>query len=208
MNNLKEKPEKIKVDVALKFVDHDIEVLSTKSEPVTDFGESLNVLINKLAATLYFYDAIGISAIQIGVPKAVFLMKTDRDNYAVFINPELISSSETTSIMKEGCISFPGIFVPVERPESVKVKFYTTDEKLIETELSGIYSRCFQHEYEHLQGKTFLDNMSHLKKEIVLNKLDKLKKTKKLYTDALTLSYLESLAAEKKNEKNLQEKAE
>jgi len=208
MNNLKEKPEKIKVDVALKFVDNDVAVLSTPSEPVTDFGESLSVLINKLAATLYFYDAIGISAIQIGIPKAVFLMKTDKDNYAVFINPELVSSSKETSVMKEGCISFPGIFVPVERPETVKVKFYTTDEKLIETELSGIYSRCFQHEYEHLQGKTFLDNMSHLKKEIVLNKLDKLKKTKKLYRDALTLSYLESLAAEKKNEKDLQEKAE
>ena len=191
-----------RIDLVIKYTPVEAHILAQISEPVTDFGDELKQLVDKLAASLYFYEAMGISAIQIGTPQQVFLVRTTADSYAVFVNPEIVNVSTGTDIQNEGCLSFPGIFVPVERPVNISVKYQTIDGSWEAVQLTGIQARCFLHERDHLMGKTFLDRVSLLKKTLVLAKMKKAVKTGKIKRDEMAVQYLEAMAAaSKKDEK-------
>jgi peptide deformylase len=196
-----EKKEKINVDLVIKYIEEGKKILSVVSEPIIDFDDKLKELIDRLSSSLYFYEALGISAIQLGIPKRVFLIRADKDHFVPFINPEILETSEETDTQKEGCLSFPGIFIPVTRPKKIKVKYQEAsgEEKIID--LEGIHARCFIHEHDHLNGVTFLDHVSNLVKESVYKKMQKAKKNGKLERDTLTLMYLEALAEDRAKEK-------
>jgi peptide deformylase len=90
------------------------------------------------------------------------------------VNPEIINCSKEQSVYYEGCLSFPEMRADVKRPQSVKVKYldYDGEEKFLEAQ--GLLATCVQHEIDHLNGITFVDHLSKLKKEIILKKLRKL----------------------------------
>ncbi len=130
-----------------------------------------------LFETMYDAPGIGLAAIQIGTPKRVITMdlakKEDPRNPQVFINPEIVWSSQEKAIYEEGCLSIPEYFDDVERPVQVRVKYLDLEGKPQEVEANGLLATCLQHEIDHVNGILFIDHLSKLKRERVLKKFTK-----------------------------------
>jgi peptide deformylase len=130
----------------------------------------LGLLLIKVANKL---NGAGLSANQIGIDAKVFAITVVQNyHYAVF-NPEILESSENTILMEEGCLSRPGLWLKISRPEKIKVKYFTFKGEEVHTELSGYHSRVFQHEYDHMLGIDFTQRVSKLKLDMALKKLHK-----------------------------------
>ena len=157
-------------------------VLDTPGEPVTEFGDDLKKLVSDMFETMYAAPGVGLAAVQVGVSKRLFVMDCsggkDPDQRVVMVNPEVLRV-EGNQNGEEGCLSFPGIFTPVER--SLRAVVSAQDINGNEFELDGmeLTARCMLHETDHCDGIVFLDKMSPLKRELVKRKIRKLQKTGK-----------------------------
>ncbi len=155
--------------------------LRQKSVKVENVDDNIRSLMDDMLDTMYAAPGIGLAAIQIGVPKRVIVIDLSRDgekkNPQFFVNPEIIINSDTKASYEEGCLSVPGQFAEISRPDKCKIKFlnYNGDEKILETE--GLFATCIQHEMDHLEGILFIDYLSKLKKSMILKKLSKNKKS-------------------------------
>jgi peptide deformylase len=151
--------------------------LRMKSEPVKAVGKEIAALIEDMFETMYAAPGIGLAAIQIGVLKRVVTMdlakKDDPAEPLVFINPEVVWSSDETSIYEEGCLSIPEYFEEVERPHKVRVKYLDRDGRPQEIEADGLLATCLQHEIDHTNGVLFIDHISKLKRDMVMKKFKK-----------------------------------
>lgn len=94
----------------------------------------------------------------------------------VMANPEIIWEAEQRSVFDEGCLSLPGMFGVIERPSKVRVKYLDYDGKPQELEAEGLNAHCVQHEIDHLNGTLFVDYLSSLKRNMIIRKMEKLKK--------------------------------
>ena len=112
-------------------------------------------------------NGMGLAANQIGITKRFFVIGSDTfDRFkkpAIIWNPRLITQSEEKVFDLEGCLSFPGLFVKVERPKVIEVEYETTKGTRESTRLDNMESKCFQHEYDHLEGITFNKRVSKLR---------------------------------------------
>lgn len=120
---------------------------------------------------------IGLAANQIGLTKNVFVMGSYNiegfpQPFAVF-NPKIISVSQDTDLFKEGCLSFPNLYLNIKRPKKIQVQYQDSKGNLIEAEMDGLIARCFQHEYDHLKGICFVDIVSPMKLKLAMQKLRK-----------------------------------
>lgn len=153
-------------------------VLREASQPVEEFNRELKDLVSSLEDTLKKARGLGLSAVQIGVLKRVFIVDLSvvdiNESLRVFINPEILETSGDAEF-EEGCLSFPGIYQKINRPDRVKVRAYDLDGQLFELEASGLIARAVQHEYDHLEGKLFIDHFSPIARSLVKGKLKKLK---------------------------------
>ena len=155
-------------------------ILREKSLPVEKVDEELQILMNDMTETMYAAPGIGLAAIQVGVPKRVIVLdiskKDNPKNPMYFINPEIIDKSTNNSTYEEGCLSVPGQFAEIVRPDKCHIKYldYYGNPKEIKTE--GMLATCIQHEIDHLEGILFIDYLSKLKKSIIAKKLSKQKK--------------------------------
>lgn len=192
----------LSIDAVIKYAGKEKEILSQKSEAVIDFDDGLHKLINRMASAMYFYDAVGISAVQLGVPKAVFLVRVDSEKYATFVNPEIISQSEEKEVITEGCLSFPGVMVPVLRSKEVKLKFQEADGTEKDVDVGGLHARIILHEMDHITGKTFLDRVSVLKKNVILDKIKRIQRNGKIERDKQFIKYLETAAITNQKKEN------
>jgi len=151
--------------------------LRLKSEPVKAIDKNIRALIDDMFETMYAAPGIGLAAIQIAVPKRVVTMdlakKDEPAQPQVFINPEIVWSSDDKATYEEGCLSIPEYYEEVERPQSVRVKFLDRDGKPQEIEASGLLATCLQHEIDHTNGVLFIDHISKLKRDMVLKKFKK-----------------------------------
>ncbi len=147
------------------------------SEPVKTITADLKKLVEDMFETMYDAPGIGLAAIQIGVAKRVVTMdlaKKDEDQERrVFINPEILWSSEERSLHEEGCLSIPEFYEEVERPVKVRVKFLDLDGKAQEIEATGLLATCLQHEIDHTNGVLFIDHISKLKRDRITKKFAK-----------------------------------
>jgi peptide deformylase len=127
--------------------------------------------------TMYEAPGIGLAAIQVGVPRRVVTMdlakKEEGKEPRVFINPEVLWTSEEKAIYEEGCLSIPEFYEEVERPAQVRVKYLDLEGREQELEASGLLATCLQHEVDHLNGVLFIDHISRLKRERVTKKFSK-----------------------------------
>ena len=134
-------------------------------------------LIDDMFETMYEAPGIGLAAVQVGVLKRIVTMdlskKEGEKNPRVFVNPEIVWSSDDTSVYEEGCLSIPEVHEDVERPARVKVKFLDLDGKKHEEEAEGLYATCIQHEIDHLNGVLFIDHISKLKRDRIIKKFSK-----------------------------------
>jgi len=151
--------------------------LRLKSEPVKAVDKKLRALIEDMFATMYAAPGIGLAAIQIGVARRVVTMdlakKDEPKQPQVFINPEVTWVSDEKAIYEEGCLSIPEYYEEVERPKSVKVKYFDLDLEPQEIEADGLLATCLQHEIDHTNGVLFIDHISKLKRDMVVKKFKK-----------------------------------
>ena len=132
------------------------------SKPVTVFDERLHTLLDDMADTMYKADGAGLSAVQVGVLKRVFVTDVGKGK-TEFVNPVLVKSSGTNKIKEEGCLSVPGKYGIVERPETVWVKYQDRFGNEVESKLKGYSAKAFCHEYDHLDGILFIDKATNIK---------------------------------------------
>ena len=150
------------------------------SEPVKKIDAGIRRLVDDMLETMYDAPGIGLAAIQIGTSKRVVTMdlakKEEPKNPQVFINPEIVWSSDEKAVYEEGCLSIPEIYSDVERPAQVKVKYLDLEGELHEIEANGLLSTCLKHEVDHLNGILFIDHLSRLKRERIIKKFTKVAK--------------------------------
>ena len=147
---------------------------------------SVTEFCNNMFETMVKYGGIGLSANQVGKPYRMFVMgdnpNIEKGKKWVCINPEVTNVSKDTIRYKEGCLTFPFLFLDIERPQKVKVKYLNEQLETVEEEFDGIVSRCYQHELDHMNGKVFTELVSKLKLDMALKKRDKeIKRISKLY---------------------------
>jgi peptide deformylase len=147
------------------------------SDPVKKIDAGVRKLVEDMFETMYDAPGIGLAAIQVGTPKRVITMdlakKEDPKNPQVFINPEILWTSEEKAVYEEGCLSIPEYYGDVERPAQVKVKYLDLEGKPREIEANGLLATCLQHEIDHLNGILFIDHLSKLKRDRVLKRFTK-----------------------------------
>ena len=166
------------------------EILREKSLKVEKVDEDLQKLMDDMLETMYAAPGIGLAAIQIGVRKRVIVLdigwrdksestddekQVERKNPMYFVNPEIITKSTNNSIYEEGCLSVPGQFAEIERPDKCCIKYldyYGNSKELVAI---GMLATCIQHEMDHLEGILFIDYLSKLKKSMIVKKLTKQK---------------------------------
>ena len=157
-------------------------VLRQISSPVEDFDDALRALIDDMFDTMYAAPGIGLAAIQVGVPKRLLVIDLQEPEEEdgepvrdplVFINPEILETSETTRPYQEGCLSVPDQYAEVLRPDRVRARWLDRDGKQREEWIEGLLAVCLQHEIDHLNGILFIDHLSRLKRDMIMKKLVK-----------------------------------
>ena len=155
-------------------------ILRQKSLLVDKMDGDLQKLMDDMLETMYAAPGIGLAAIQVGVPKRIIVLdiaqKDKPRNPMFFINPEIIEKSENNSIYEEGCLSVPGQFAEIERPDKCYIKYLDYYGQPKEIKAEGMFATCIQHEIDHLEGILFIDYLSKLKKTMIIKKLSKQKK--------------------------------
>jgi len=176
--------------------------LKEVSEPVSEVTDETRRLMDDMLETMYAAPGIGLAAIQVGVAQRVIVIdlgkpagddgetagpddkKTEADNKKktepdpmYFVNPEIVWASDDLVLCEEGCLSVPDLYEEVERPSRVRVRFVDYHGKQQEIDCEGMLAVCIQHEMDHLQGILFIDHLSRLKRDMMLKKLAKARKS-------------------------------
>jgi peptide deformylase len=147
------------------------------SEPVKKIDAGIRKLVEDMFETMYEAPGIGLAAVQIGNAKRVVTMdlakKEEPRNPEVFINPEIVWSSDETATYEEGCLSIPETYSDVERPAQVRVTYLDLEGVPREVEANGLMATCLQHEIDHLNGILFIDYLSKLKRDMIIKRFAK-----------------------------------
>ena len=146
-------------------------VLREMCRPVGAVDDEVRQLIADLMETMYDADGIGLAASQVGVPVRVFVydVREEGTEPGALINPEIVSREGKVK-EEEGCLSIPGLAELVERSERIVVRGLDAEGDPVEIEADGLFSRCLQHENDHLDGVLFLDHLSPLKRQMLQRK--------------------------------------
>lgn len=149
--------------------------LKTVATPVTQFDDSLVKLTQDMAETMYDAPGVGLAATQVNVHKRVIVIDVteDKSGLTVFVNPEIIDASKEYKVYEEGCLSVPGIYEKVERPDTVKVRAQNVKGEWFEIDCDELLAVCIQHEIDHLNGKVFVEYLSQLKQTRIKTKIKK-----------------------------------
>jgi len=154
----------------LKFTDHALR----KVPEIFDFE---NANAQELADTLWEecrrLQGLGLSANQVGIDSKVFVMGSDETNRKNVFNPQVVSVSKDTELAREGCLSYPGLWLSVKRPKQVTLSYQTVDGTHVVETFVGLQARIAQHEFDHMEGLNFSDHVSQLKLDMALKSLNK-----------------------------------
>lgn len=156
-------------------------VLRGENVEVTADYPNLKELVANMFETMYNADGVGLAAPQVGLSIRVLVIDADvlADDFPeckgfkrAMINPRIIERSEEEVAMEEGCLSFPGLHEKVSRAKSIRITYLDEHMEPHEEELHGFAARVAQHEYEHLEGGVFIDNISPIRKQLSKGKLN------------------------------------
>ena len=168
-------------------------LLRKTSDPVEAITPDVQRLIADMFETMYAAPGIGLAAIQVAVPRRLLVIDLQepapREDGAeeeeeaepvrrphVFINPEIVQSSDAAKIYNEGCLSIPDQYAEVQRPDIVRARWLDEHGHSQEGEFGGLMSVCLQHEIDHLNGVLFIDHLSRLKRDMIVKKVVKARK--------------------------------
>ncbi|MBI2098395.1 MAG: peptide deformylase [Candidatus Wildermuthbacteria bacterium] len=180
----------------LSIVIYPAKILRQEAVEVSPITSEIKRLIPQMIETMYGSQGIGLAAPQVGISKKLIIVETSDDPRATvrettrhirgkpalpnrgrplaFLNPVIVKKSKETAIDEEGCLSLPGIFVPVKRAESIEILCQTADGSKVRVEAGGLTARIFQHEIDHLNGKLIINHLDPLKKLKVRRQLKEL----------------------------------
>jgi peptide deformylase len=133
------------------------EVLRQKAQPVEDINDEIRQLAKDMMETMIDADGVGLAAPQIGRSIRMFVIKADDDIERVFINPQIIRTSNEVGPYDEGCLSIPQVYETIVRPLAVTVQAYDENGKRFTLDADGLLARCIQHENDHLDGVLYID---------------------------------------------------
>ena len=152
--------------------------LRTRAKPVAAVTDDTRNLIDDMFETMYDAPGIGLAATQVDVHERLLVIdiSEDRSQPQVFINPEVTVIDPELGEYDEGCLSVPGFYETVNRPQKVQVTALDRDGKSFTRELEGLLAICLQHEIDHLDGKLFVDYLSPLKRTRIRKKLEKIQR--------------------------------
>ncbi|MEW6051497.1 MAG: peptide deformylase [Candidatus Zixiibacteriota bacterium] len=152
-------------------------VLREISRPVETVDQGVKDLVSDMTDTLNQAQGLGLAAVQIGVPRRVFLVDLSavdiNESLRVFINPEIVSTSGAIEL-EEGCLSFPGIYQKIVRPAHVTIRALDVNGQSFEMTARGMVARAILHEYDHLEGKLFIDYISPIARTLLKGRLKRL----------------------------------
>ena len=157
-------------------------VLHRTAEPVTEITAEVDALIEDMIQTMYAAPGLGLAAPQVGVPIRLFVVDTSlghrADDLVVMVNPEFVER-EGMQLEEEGCLSVPGFNSTVARPMRVVVRGFDRHGVEQIREGTGLLARAFQHEMDHLEGRLFVDRLRGFKRDLVVRKVQKLRRAGK-----------------------------
>jgi len=169
-----------------KIIEHPHSLLRAISDPVVDFDDGLNKLLDQLTTTLggSHQPGIGLAAVQIGVPKRVVLADVADDEPSggviEMINPQIIHASSERDAHMEGCLSMPEVWLTLSRPQKVTVGYFDRLGNERELTVTDYCSAVVQHEMDHMDGTLIIDHVSPLKRKMALGKLKKYQKLQRV----------------------------
>jgi peptide deformylase len=156
-------------------------VLKTKAKPVENIDGGIVRLMDDMLETMYRAPGIGLAAPQIGILQRVIVVdvadKGEQPQPFAMANPEILWKSDETSVHNEGCLSLPDQYADVTRPKQVRLRYIDRDGEVRELDADNLLATCVQHEIDHLNGVLFIDHISLLKRNMILRKLQKAKKS-------------------------------
>ena len=149
--------------------------LKTVAKPVVSLTDQVRVLLDDMVETMYDDKGCGLAANQINLLSRMIVMDCSKEQNQPMqlVNPEVLWKSEETSINKEGCLSFPGAFVEVERAQKVTVRYLDALGTTQERPFDGFWAICVQHEIDHLDGITFIDHLAKQEQRRILDKIQR-----------------------------------
>ncbi len=157
-------------------------VLRATAQPVAKITAEVERLCDDMLETMYDAPGIGLAAPQIGVSQRILVIDLGEradgatPNPLKIINPDIIWRSDDTNVYEEGCLSIPGIGAEITRPAKIKIRFTAISGKTEEIAADGLLATCIQHEIDHLNGVLFIDYLSKLKRDVIMRKMNKLKR--------------------------------
>jgi len=149
------------------------ELLRQKAEKIEKIDSEIKEICIKMLEILVRDKGIGVAGPQIGFMKRIFVVHVQDDEPRVFINPSILETSLKNVKFEEGCLSIPGIYTNVMRPETIKVQAWNEKGRAFTIEASGILARVILHEYDHLEGVLFIDHLPENKKQKMIEKYEK-----------------------------------
>lgn len=173
--------------MVLPIVAYGDPILKKVATEIQKDHKDLEILLKNMFETMHKSHGVGLAAPQIGQSIRLFIVDANpfadeypeaKDFTQVFINPVMIEETGTNWVFNEGCLSIPGIREDVTRKPTLKIKYYNEHWNEEEKEFSGIIARVIQHEYDHIEGKLFIEHISTLKKTLIKGKLNDIAKGK------------------------------
>lgn len=160
----------------LKVVKYGDPILTKRAEEIGEFDANLHKLVDDMFETMYGAPGVGLAAPQVGILKRLFVMDCssgkDKKQKVTLINP-VIETEEGEQVGDEGCLSFPGLFLEVKRPQRVVVRAQDIDGSEIRLDVMDLEARCVSHETDHLDGELFINYLSPLKRDLTKRKIKK-----------------------------------
>lgn len=158
--------------------------LKQKSAPVTEVEDGIRKLMDDMLETMYAAPGIGLAAPQVGVTKRVIVVDVANEGEPgkpmKLVNPEILEVADQDANYEEGCLSLPEQFAEVVRPAGARIRYLDEQGKEQVLDADGLLATCIQHEIDHLDGILFVDHVSALKRNMILRKLTKMKRSGQL----------------------------
>jgi peptide deformylase len=154
-------------------------IFKQKAEAVSAVDSSIQKLMDDMLETMYSEHGIGIAGNMVGVLKrlvVIDLFDNKKHDPIFMANPEVVAVSEEKQVVEEASICFPGIYAKVSRPKKITVKYLDYNNQPQTLEAEGLLSSCIQHEIDYLDGVTFVDYLSPVKRDVLLRKMKKIVK--------------------------------
>jgi peptide deformylase len=162
--------------MSLKIVKYGDPVLQKEGEEVTSIDGQLHDFVQQMFESMYEAKGVGLAAPQVALSKKLFVMDVsagrEEKDRLLLINPKIVETKGSI-VSEEGCLSFPGIYFEVERPEIVTVQAIDIHGKEFTFEASGLAARCILHENDHINGHVFIEKLSPFKRDLIARKIKK-----------------------------------